>query len=83
MAIMNDIERIERRLKLHDGPNPARGLTYQCSTHTPSALRPGPVGERLRDRLAAIGYPLLTTAPANRGVVEVYPHPALVELAGA
>jgi predicted RNase H-like nuclease len=55
----------------------------QCGTHTPNALRPGPVGERLRDGLAELGYPLLTTALAPRGTIEVYPHPALVELAGA
>jgi len=29
------------------------------------------------------GYPLLTTAIAPPGVIEVYPHPALVELTGA
>jgi predicted RNase H-like nuclease len=55
----------------------------QCGTHTPSALRPGPLSERLREDFAAAGYPLLTTCFAARGVIEVYPHPALVELAGA
>jgi predicted RNase H-like nuclease len=55
----------------------------QCSTHTPNALRPGPVGEKLGDGLAKLGYPLLTTALAPQGTIEVYPHPALVELAGA
>jgi predicted RNase H-like nuclease len=55
----------------------------QCGTHTPSALRPGAVGEKLRDGLAALGYLLLTTGIARRGLIEVYPHPALVELARA
>jgi predicted RNase H-like nuclease len=55
----------------------------QCGTHSPSALRPGTVGVILRDALAGLGYPLQTTSLASRGVIEVYPHPALVELAGA
>jgi predicted RNase H-like nuclease len=55
----------------------------QCGTHTPNALRPGRVSENLRDGFAAAGYPLLTTHLAPRGLIEVYPHPALVELAAA
>jgi len=55
----------------------------QCGTHTARALRPGPAGEKLRDALAAKGYLLLTTGIAPRGLIEVYPHPALVELACA
>src|SRR5205085_7358116 len=53
----------------------------QCGTHTPSALRPGPVSENLRKGFAAAGYSLLTVSPASHGIIEVYPHPALVELA--
>ena len=55
----------------------------QCGTHTPNALRPGPVSVNLRDALAATGYPLMTSSLAMRGVIEIYPHPALVELAGS
>jgi predicted RNase H-like nuclease len=54
-----------------------------CATHTPTALRPGPVSLAFRDGLAAAGYPLLTDYPVIKGVIEVYPHPALVELAQA
>jgi predicted RNase H-like nuclease len=52
-----------------------------CSTHTPSALRPGAISDRLRLEFEEIGYPLRTTSVAAPGLLEVYPHPALVELA--
>ena len=55
----------------------------QCGTHTPNALRPGPVSGNLRDALAATANPLMTSSLAMRGVIEIYPHPALVELAGS
>ena len=55
----------------------------QCGTHTPTTLRPGLIAEAIRDAFAAAGYPLLTDYPATRGMIEVYPHPALVELAQA
>jgi predicted RNase H-like nuclease len=55
----------------------------QCGTHTPNGLRPGPVSEKLRDDFAASGYPLVTSSLAPRGVIEIYPHPALVELTDA
>jgi predicted RNase H-like nuclease len=53
----------------------------KCGTHTPSKLRPGPISDTLRGDLELAGYPLLTVGPAVRGAIEVYPHPALVELA--
>jgi hypothetical protein len=37
----------------------------------------------LRKSLELAGYPLLTNNMALQGAIEVYPHPALVELAGA
>jgi predicted RNase H-like nuclease len=57
----------------------------KCGTHSPSALRPGPLSEHLRQSFDRLGYPLLTNASAMPpvGLIEVYPHPALVELAGA
>lgn len=63
----------------------------KCSTHSPSAERPGPIGDRLTRHFATAGYPLRTTAIAPPGLtpglipglIEVYPHPALVEFAGA
>ena len=55
-----------------------------CSTHTPSTVRPGRISDDLTQGFGSAGYPLLTSAPAKPpGLVEVYPHPALVEFAGA
>jgi predicted RNase H-like nuclease len=54
-----------------------------CSTHSPSAERPGRVGSSLMQVLITYGYLL---AGANRragtspAVIEVYPHPALLAL---
>jgi predicted RNase H-like nuclease len=55
----------------------------KCGTHTPNALRPGRMSDDLRASFDLAGYPLLTKTMEPAGVVEVYPHPALVELAGA
>jgi predicted RNase H-like nuclease len=55
----------------------------KCGMHSPSATRPGALGAALREGFAQAGYPLLTEKSGQRGVIEVYPHPALVELAGA
>lgn len=55
----------------------------RCATHSPSAERPGRVSDDLRARFDALGYRLHTTAIDGPGIIEVYPHPALVELAGA
>lgn len=55
----------------------------KCGTHSPSALRPGPISDGLRAVFGQAGYALLTTAVEPVGLIEVYPHPALVELAGA
>lgn len=54
-----------------------------CSTHTPSLARPGPIGEALANAFASEGYPLATTTVEGPSLVEVYPHPALVELSNA
>jgi predicted RNase H-like nuclease len=55
----------------------------KCGTHSPSARRPGRISDDLRAGFQAADYPLLTTTVAPPGVIEVYPHPALVELANA
>jgi predicted RNase H-like nuclease len=55
----------------------------KCGTHTPKALRPGRLSDRLRQSFDQAGYPLLTNMMAPVGLMEVYPHPALVELVGA
>lgn len=55
----------------------------KCGTHTPNPDRPGPVSEGLRRSFESVGYLLHTSEPLGCGVIEVYPHPALVELAEA
>jgi predicted RNase H-like nuclease len=55
----------------------------KCGTHSPTPARPGPVSEELRKGFDLAGYPLLTRGISSRGLIEVYPHPALVELTGA
>ena len=55
----------------------------QCGTHSPSAERPGAISDDLREGFSVEGYPLQTTAISPPGLIEVYPHPALVILADA
>jgi predicted RNase H-like nuclease len=52
----------------------------KCGTHSPSANRPGPISDNLRLGLLDLGYALQTVAVRVPGLIEVYPHPALVEL---
>lgn len=54
-----------------------------ASTHTPSATRPGTLSDELRVRFNAFGYPLVVTEFSGKALLEVYPHPALIELAAA
>lgn len=54
-----------------------------CATHSPSAARPGALSDALCADFAAAGYPLRTADAQAGGLIEVYPHPALVVLAGA
>lgn len=51
-----------------------------CSAHSPSSKRPGPISDRLRADFADLGYPLCIDKLITPGLIEVYPHPALVEL---
>jgi predicted RNase H-like nuclease len=54
----------------------------KCSTHSPSAARPGKVSDRLHEDCKARGYRLRTAAspPHSLALAEVYPHPALLRL---
>jgi predicted RNase H-like nuclease len=52
----------------------------KCSTHTPSAERPGKISDDLCVGFGASGYPLAMTTISAPCLIEVYPHPALVEL---
>jgi predicted RNase H-like nuclease len=55
----------------------------KCGTHTPSVLRPGSISDDLQASFTTCGYPLQTLEINTPGLIEVYPHPALVELASA
>jgi predicted RNase H-like nuclease/ADP-ribose pyrophosphatase YjhB (NUDIX family) len=73
---------IRRRRAADDAASRAFGSRW-CATHSPSALRPGALGARLTADFAARGYPLVTAAPParpRRGLLEVYPHAALLAL---
>jgi predicted RNase H-like nuclease len=52
----------------------------KCGTHTPNRDRPGLISEALRIGFEREGYALQTGSISPRGLIEVYPHPALVEL---
>lgn len=54
-----------------------------AGTHTPSTLRPGKVSDELRIGFNLIGYPLAVAQISAPSIIEVYPHPALIELANA
>jgi predicted RNase H-like nuclease len=53
-----------------------------AATHSPSIERPGKISDPLRAGFEAQGYRLCTSLPA-RGLIEVYPHPALIEFLNA
>jgi predicted RNase H-like nuclease len=55
----------------------------KCGTHSPSAERPGSISDALLAEFQRAGYALQTTSIASPGLIEVYPHPALVELFSA
>ncbi|MDK1385137.1 DUF429 domain-containing protein [Sinorhizobium sp. 8-89] len=54
-----------------------------ASTHTPSAERPGRLSDELRTGFEIAGYPLAVSELNGLALIEVYPHPALIELAAA
>ncbi|MBI1874663.1 MAG: DUF429 domain-containing protein [Acidobacteria bacterium] len=54
-----------------------------CSAHSPSASRPGALGADLTKSFCDAGYPLVAggdNVRVPRGMIEVYPHPALLSL---
>lgn len=53
-----------------------------CSTHSPSADRPGRIGRELTDGFARSGFPVgaLGTRRGLKRLLEVYPHVAILEL---
>lgn len=55
----------------------------QAGTHTPNQTRPGKLSDDLTLGFAQAGYPLLTSRKSFPALIEVYPHPALIELANA
>lgn len=52
----------------------------KCGTHSPSATRPGLISDEICLGLRDLGYLLQTEEVCVPGLIEVYPHPALVEL---
>lgn len=56
---------------------------YKCGTHTPNQIRPGAISDNLRESFCEAGFSLLTNKILLPGLIEAYPHPALVELSGA
>ncbi len=54
-----------------------------CSTHSPTEDRPGPLSCQIRNQFEEQGFRLATSRIEGRCLIEVYPHPALVELASA
>lgn len=54
----------------------------RAAVHSPSAERPGPISDAFRSNFTAAGYPLCLALPA-RGLIEVYPHAALINFLNA
>ena len=55
----------------------------KAATHSPSALRPGPLADKLRGDFAEAGFALCTAEGVRTpGLMEVYPHAALLALTG-
>ena len=54
----------------------------KAAVHSPSEKRPGPLSDALRAGFAEFGLTVRTKPPAH-GLIEVYPHAALIEFMGA
>jgi predicted RNase H-like nuclease len=74
--------RIVGRRASDDAVSRAYGARH-CSTHTPSLVRPGQISDNLTADFAELGFGLATNLVTKPALIEVYPHPALVELARA
>jgi predicted RNase H-like nuclease len=56
---------------------------FGCATHSPTSERPGRLSADVVRQLHNLGFPLATLADncgTLRGVIETYPHPALLKL---
>lgn len=73
---------ITARREADDAISRAYG-SRKCGTHTPSPTRPGAISDRMKLGLEQQGYPLRTRSVSSPCAIEVYPHPALVELTDA
>lgn len=53
-----------------------------CAVHSPTAQRPGAIADDIRATLQKLGYPLhvVGDAQGQKGLIEVYPHVALLAL---
>jgi len=54
-----------------------------CSVHSPTPKRPGPLAAQIRDGFNQAGFSVATTTTSRREpnhLVEVYPHPAIVNM---
>ena len=54
----------------------------KAAAHSPSAARPGPISDALRADFAAFDLEVRIEPPAD-GLIEVYPHAALIDFMGA
>ena len=54
----------------------------KAAAHSPSAAQPGPISDALRADFAAFDLEVCTAPPAD-GLIEVYPHAALIAFMGA
>ena len=69
--------------RLSDDAVPRQYGARWCGTHSPDAKRPGIISDNLTKDFAAEGYPLKTRTIETPSLIEVYPHPALLELMSA
>lgn len=73
------LEPITGRRGSDDALSRAYGARW-CAAHSPSSERPGAISDRLRHGFAEAEYGLCISEITTPGLIEVYPHPALVEL---
>ena len=52
----------------------------KCSAHSPSEIRPGSISDRIREQFSERGYPLQVQKTRQKGIIELYPHTALLKL---
>lgn len=63
-------------------------ITRKAGTHSPTAQRPGPISQMLFEQLTHYGFEWLHAGASSRQnknarvFIEVYPHPAIIELLG-